>query len=322
LVACESSPGNVYTIAAVVDASSYTWTVPVGATIVSGQGSTSIDVTFGTNTGSIAVSSSNMCGTSTSTSIAITLSSAAPATPGTIAGSLSICELTSANVYSIAPVNGATTYTWTIPVGSTITSGQGSTSIMLDAGTQSGNLEVIASSTCGTSQASISLLTINPIPVVSQADYSPVCINWSPLSLSNGTPAGGIYSGTGVTAGSFDPSQAGAGTFSINYVYSLNGCSDSALATITVNACAGIEDLESSLLVLYPNPTSGMLTMKGIDLETMKTIDLLDEMGRLVHTWKVTSEEMIFDMHSYAKGSYTLRISGSLYTVTKFVQLH
>ena len=62
-----------------------------------------------------------------------------------------------------------------------------------------------------------------------------ICENANPIILSGGSPAGGTYSGSGVVSGIFDPSTIGIGTNFISYSYTgSNGCSDSALSSITV----------------------------------------------------------------------------------------
>jgi hypothetical protein len=53
-----------YSIVAVPDAISYYWTVPSGATIATGQGTNSITVNFGSETGNISVRSQTTCGNS------------------------------------------------------------------------------------------------------------------------------------------------------------------------------------------------------------------------------------------------------------------
>ncbi len=60
-----NTTGEVYSIAPVPDATSYNWTVPAGATITSGQGTTSITVSFGTTSGNVSVRAENVgCGNS------------------------------------------------------------------------------------------------------------------------------------------------------------------------------------------------------------------------------------------------------------------
>ncbi len=74
-----------------------------------------------------------------------------PSNPGVITGLNSVCANDAGISYSIAPVFGATGYVWTVPSGATIVSGQGTTSIIVDWGTNGGTIGVTASGTCGNS---------------------------------------------------------------------------------------------------------------------------------------------------------------------------
>ncbi len=65
---------------------------------------------------------------------------------GTISGQTAVCGAQTGVPYSIAPVAGATSYTWTVPAGATIASGQGTTNITVNyTGGNSGNISVYAS---------------------------------------------------------------------------------------------------------------------------------------------------------------------------------
>ena len=88
----------------------------------------------------------------TSNSIIMTVV-AIPSTPGSISGSANGCANTSGNVYSIAPVAGATSYNWSVPGDAVITGGSGTTSITVTFGTGSGNISVAAVNSCGSSSA-------------------------------------------------------------------------------------------------------------------------------------------------------------------------
>src|SRR5574343_2782 len=182
---CNGSTGNVYSIAAVAGATSYTWTVPAGATITAGQGTTSETVTFGSTSGNVSVTATNTCGTSTASTLAVTLSTA-PATPGTITGSATACNGSTGNVYSIAAVAGATSYTWTVPAGATVTAGQGTTSATVTFGSTSGNVSVTATNTCGTSTASTLAVTLSTAPA------TPGTITGSATACNGST--GNVYS--------------------------------------------------------------------------------------------------------------------------------
>jgi hypothetical protein len=67
----QNQQGVAYSIAAVPGASSYTWTVPISATIASGQGSTSITVNFSTGSGAITVTANDSCGSSAAQSLTV-----------------------------------------------------------------------------------------------------------------------------------------------------------------------------------------------------------------------------------------------------------
>jgi PKD repeat protein len=216
---CPNSSGNSYSVSSVSGATSYTWSVPSGATITSGQGTSGIVVNFGSNAGNVTVTASNSCGTSSANSLSVSLSGAAPATPGTIAGSASVCvgELV---VYSIDIVNGATNYNWTVPAGSSINSGQGSTSISMLAGSTSGNITVNASSSCGTSDNSVKSITVNAAPSAPLTSVSNGC-GESVISASGSN----LLWSTGASSASITVPQ---GSYTVTQT--VNGCtSDPAL---------------------------------------------------------------------------------------------
>lgn len=145
--------GVVYTAALVPAATGYTWSVPFGATLMSGQGSNSISVDFdgAYPGGNITVIATNACGSSAARSKAVT---GAPAVPGVITGDLTICPGQSGVAYGVATVAGAAAYTWTVPGGSTVTSGQGTKDMLMTWGTNPASglsVYVNASNACGTS---------------------------------------------------------------------------------------------------------------------------------------------------------------------------
>jgi len=105
---------------------------------------------------SFTFTASNACGSSTrELSIGITT---IPAELSAISGPEAPTINLSAS-YSITALASATFYTWTVPAGWTIDSGQGSTSIHVTVGTDAGNVTVTASNSCGTSSASTKAVT-------------------------------------------------------------------------------------------------------------------------------------------------------------------
>ena len=90
----------------------------------------------------------------------------------------------------------------------------------------------------GSSSVSITI-TVNPLPVVSFTGLAGTyCLTDAAVILA-GTPAGGTFSGPGVSGNVFDPAAAGAGTHSIVYTFTdANGCTNSETQQVTVNTCA------------------------------------------------------------------------------------
>jgi gliding motility-associated-like protein len=93
----------------------------------------------------------------------------------------------------------------------------------------------IVTDSCGNSTTCTTTVRINPLPDVNAGTYAPVCLNSGVITLT-GSPAGGTFSGPGVTGTTFNPATSGPGTHTITYSYTdQNGCSNSAISTITVN---------------------------------------------------------------------------------------
>ena len=80
-------------------------------------------------------------------------------------------------------------------------------------------------------------IQIKNSPTVTLSTFNSVCIDGSPFTLSGGSPTGGDYSGTGVNANDvFNPANAGVGSHVITYIYTNQGCSDTAVSPLAVNA--------------------------------------------------------------------------------------
>lgn len=149
-----------YSITAVNGATGYTWTLPAGW--VGNSTTNSISATAINNSGEVIVKASNSCGTSLPQSLNVTVTGQ-PATPGNIAGNISICA-GSSNVYTIPAVAGATSYSWILPSG---WSGVSTTnSITATASAISGPISVSANNTCGSSTARTLSIAVNSLPEI------------------------------------------------------------------------------------------------------------------------------------------------------------
>jgi hypothetical protein len=95
------------------------------------------------------------------TSNAITMTiNPLPAAAGAISGLTSVQPAQAGVTYSIALVSGATSYFWTVPGGWTITSGQGTNSIIVTTGSVGGNIQVTPINSCGNGVANTVVVTV------------------------------------------------------------------------------------------------------------------------------------------------------------------
>ncbi len=174
----------------------YSWTGPNSySSTLSDPGEVTASFDASTHAGDYTVTISNgiATGCSYSSTVTVTESPSTPSTPGTITGNTSICENSTGEAYSIDAVASATSYTWIVPSGATVTSGQGTTSITVDFGSSSGNVSVRAENECGNS-------TYNDLTV--SVNFSP-SITTQPEDLTLTGTSGGNFTLTASDATSY-----------------------------------------------------------------------------------------------------------------------
>ncbi len=140
-----------YSVAAVTGATSYTWAVPSGASIIAGLGTNSIVATWSTPvSGNVSVMASNACANSVARTLAI---NKVPAIPAAISGPTVLCTLGGTATFSIPAVTGATSYLWVVPSSLTVLAGQGTNSLLVMVPTTlaAGTIRVYAQTSCGNS---------------------------------------------------------------------------------------------------------------------------------------------------------------------------
>ncbi|MGQ0826970.1 MAG: T9SS type A sorting domain-containing protein [Bacteroidota bacterium] len=326
---CASQSGVVYSISAVVNASTYAWTVPAGASITAGQGTTSITVTFAAAGGNVCVTASNSCNTSPQKCVAVTISSTAPAIPGTITGPTTTCDGKTGVIYSISAVANATSYSWTVPTGASITTGQGTTSVNVTYGGTSGDVCVSASNGCGTSLPKCVTVTVNPVPVVNVTPSSPAICSGSggSVSLTAGgattyawSPAIGLSATTGATV-----TASPTSTTTYTVTGTAGGCTDTATVIVTVSVCTGIVSINNPDIIIYPNPAQDFLFIEGaLSSSERLEISIVNILGQTIIKKQLDVNNKFSErvnVESLQAGVYFVEISsGQSITKNKFVK--
>lgn len=196
------------------------------------------------------------------------------------------------------------------------------------AGLSSGTYSVIVTDANGCMD-STAVLTVNDpaAPVVTYAEAADtICqTTTAPFALGVASPAGGTFSGPGVTSNTFDPMQASIGWNVITYTYtdSLTNCSSSAVDSIFVDVCTGVSAVNSVTEVnVYPNPTDGAINLNfGADAGDV-VVTITDAAGRTVYMSSennVTAGTVKQIQIEEASGIYLLHVNGSQMNYTQRV---
>lgn len=127
-------------------ASSYTWYTPQGLTIISGQGTPVINVAIdGFHGGEISLAASNGCGTSLQGMQLHRF----PYKPNPIIGPYSVKAGEKNISFSVKKPSEHVTYTWEVPAGVTLVSGQGTPDVTVNWGNAAGYLYIYSKNDCG-----------------------------------------------------------------------------------------------------------------------------------------------------------------------------
>lgn len=212
------------------------------------------------------------------------------------ANATEICEMDVVQ-YTDESAGAIVSWSWTFEGGSPATSTlQNPTVTYNDAG--SFDVELTVSDGTNTNTVLMeNYITVLEAPPVMLMPFSDVCVGWPAFMLTGGSPAGGTYTGPGITAGWFNPAAAGLGTHQITYTYiGENGCDNSAVQSILVDPCTGIDELNGEPFSIYPNPTTGSFEVKLVENGAV-TISVTNLLG-----------EEVYRQVSFASGAFTKTI--------------
>ena len=166
-------------------------------------------------------------------------------------------------------------------------------------------------------------------PFVSYSQFADdtLCNNAQVITLAGGQPAGGYYSGYGVTDTFFNPANSHAGLNLVYYTYTDNtGCGNSVYDSVYVLICTGIsETVAGRTIRLYPNPALDEVIIESEQFsEPTSNVLLYDVTGRAIGTYcKLnTDQSRIFDIHNLSPGCYwfAITINGNR-TCKQFIKL-
>ena len=284
-----------YTSTSTNNPTSYSWSFPGGNP--SSSTAASQVVTYPTaGTYNVTLTATNAGGSNASNQTGYVTVNAIPSAPAiTAGGATTFCQ---GGSVTLSSSTGSAT-TWS-------NSASGS-SITVNA---SGNYTATTTVASCTSAASNTItVTANSNPNVIFSGVPMLCVNDGPYTLFQGSPAGGTYSGTGVTGNQFNPATVGVSSTQVTYNYTNgNGCSGSAQTTVVVDGCASISENELDFILVYPNPSTGSFTVSSgeVNMSSLKVYNALGQVVYEASDLQTTKQDV--DLKNMAKGVYTLRV--------------
>lgn len=231
-----------------------------------------------------------------------------------------LCASWGNSSYNTVGLTGITLYNWQVePVEAGTVSGTGKnvTVVWAEDFLGTATLKVAGVNYCGIGTYSNPLTITRYLPNVNLPGYAAVSISTPPFALTGGTPAGGTYSGPGVTNGIFSPAVAGLGIHTITYTYTdPNLCENSAESTIQVTQFTDISGHNFTPGInIQPNPNNGNFNLV-IDLQEVTTVDLkvYNSLNEVVYELKniVTDQKITrnIDLSGFSAGIYYVQLSG------------
>ena len=177
----------------------------------------------------------------------------------------------------------------------------GTTTVAYTAIDASGNASSCAFDVTVTIPPAVDLPVINP---------DSVCVNDPAMTIPAGTPAGGTYSGAGVSGTTFTPGTAGVGTHWVVYTYTSGNCTVADSSMIVVIGCVNVKEVQAlNTISISPNPTNGNITIELGALYQQVDMQIMELSGKVVKSEKYKSvREIKTNIEDLSAGVYFLSV--------------
>ncbi|MFC2101611.1 T9SS type A sorting domain-containing protein [Bacteroidota bacterium] len=317
-IACTNAGNSAYSTE--TGMTGYLWTTSASGQITSGQGTSQVQVTWlAAGSQWVGVNYTNGDGCTADTASTFTVSvDGPPGQVGAVSGTDTICGVATGVSYSVDSIANANAYNWTIPPGAILTSGAGTTSILVDYPETaiSGNVTVTASNACGNGAASPPLaVTITQIPNAPEISQAGDVLISNVLTgnqwIRDGNPIPGA---TGSTYLALEDGEYWD-------LVIINTCESDPSNHIYV-VVTGIDEISTESISLYPNPNDGTFTLR-FNQATDESYDvaIVNQLGskvteRKIQVKKGKTEHQI-DFRPLPAGVYTVVISGKTQRVVR-----
>jgi hypothetical protein len=216
----------------------------------------------------------------------------------------SVCPGSSANLVAV----GANTYTWNDLTTNPVKTVKPNTSTLYS---------VIGTNNYGCQDQTSYMLTVFPSPLVLTGN-SPtfICVGETAKLEANGAIS---YQWNSNNSSIFDNPAYVSPQTSTSYTVigtDANGCTDSELLALTVDACVGLKEVNrAGTLKIYPTPSTGQIHISRNSSEPV-LMQITDVTGRVVLSENTASADITIDIRNFARGVYYVQMTGHNSAVT------
>jgi hypothetical protein len=247
---------------------------------------------------SYTVTGASAAGCSSSAVASVTVN----ATPTVVVAGGAICAGKS---FTLSP-SGATSYTYSS--GPVVTP------------TANASYTVTGSAANGCSSNAVASVSVNANPTVTAVSSLSLICNGQTASLT--ASGASTYSwNTSATTSVVAVSPSVTTSYTVTGT-NTNSCSASVVITQSVSACTGLNNNVASTIgtVVYPNPNKGLFTIE-LNNGSVKTIEVIDQTGRIVLTNTSSNDKIDFNISNLANGVYYVKVqSNNTVEVIKIVK--
>ena len=334
--ACSGSSCN-YSVNEFIGATSYSWTVPPGAVIQSGQNTPAIQLIWGNTSGTVSVIIGNNCGTSIPGVLMVAITPI-PSAPLAIDGPAYICQSDTGS-YSVDTVPHALHYSWVVPADAFILSGDGTPAVVVKWGMSAGSISVSGDNSCGTGPAVSKMVSLDSLPSGAGVIIGPdtVCLDhgnyiYSLIPIPDVTSYGWtLPQGAVVTSGQHtNRITVEFGTNAVSgpvTAFGINSCGNgqASIKQVITKTCIGYEDYKNICgISISPNPVSEKLCIHIKGNETHFELAVFNLLGEIVYRSGIVlmdpGNTCTIDARSLPKGILYLRLFNEKVSFTsKFI---
>ncbi|MCA6362169.1 MAG: lamin tail domain-containing protein [Bacteroidetes bacterium] len=167
------------------------------------------------------------------------------------------------------------------------------------------NCVIIDGNGCGTQFFTTLTNSTPPVVTLQLTNSDTLCLNTPAFMLGGESPAGGTWSGPGVSGNMFNASTTTPGWQLITYTYTdTSSCVGSATDSIFVDVCTGLAQSNTTGSIrVFPNPANETLQLSAVPAGTQ--LEVFDATGRLVMAQTAQPQ---LNISALENGSYVLAL--------------